>query len=60
MAYSQLNVRSEGLVNAVLSKAVLDALNSSIINTVQDNSFSATQLKTTCNPVSRCVHENSL
>ena len=56
MAYSKLNVYSEGMVNAVLSKAVLDALNSSIINTVQDNSFSATQLKATCNPVPRCVN----
>ncbi len=57
MAYSKLNVYSEGMVNAVLSKAVLDALNSSSINTVQDNSFSDTQLKATCNNVSRCVHE---
>ncbi len=57
MAYSKLNVYSEGMVNAVLSKAVLDALNSSIINTVPDNFFSDTQLKATCNNVSRCVHE---
>ena len=53
-AYSQFNVFGENLVNAVLDKAVLDALNSSIINTIQqDNSFSATQLRTVCNPVAR-------
>ena len=53
-AYSKFNVLGDNLVNAVLDKAVLDALNSSIINTIQqDNSFSATQLRTVCNPVAR-------
>ena len=50
--YSALNVYSDDLVNAVFSKAVLDALNSSEIN-IMDTSFDRTQLIVDCSAVPR-------